>query len=236
MSYCCTYDLIKNDDSIDQIYYSACFSCHWNSFHNYKSMKYYIFKDYNDINEYTSPENKMIDFTKKELLEYIKIINKLGCKITTNLNDIYKTNKAKCYSFEIPIENILIFKIAINMLRYMHEEPNINHIICKTLLKVDKELKTLHIINKIILSHYSSLTSGGHGLFNSLTLVRLMSKKEFSDKLEKNKTNMKESLNEQFESINHRLIKDFDYRIIKEILEKDVKKAYYCYKKYLKHL
>ncbi len=200
MSYKCTYEVLNKDKKVVyKEYLQACFSQYYDSFNKFKFVKYYIFKDYEQLSGGTDENHN--NYSEKDILKYAKVLEKLGTKIEVNVNDsleVYTnyqddddedeetegdTSKETldCWSFTIPCNHALIVKVLLNCLRYLHENEIDYSPIPKALIGLDKNLKGVNIWNKILLAHYAApYLGGGHDIIGNRMYIKLFTNKEYS--------------------------------------------------------
>lgn len=246
MKHACNYECLKDDIIKFTKKYTDCFGDTYDTLKDYDYIKLYIIKDYNKLFDYKKDNHNL--YNEFDIIKYINILNKLSNNIELNCNDNYyspnSSNKdIEAYSFTISTKNIILCKIQLNCLRYLYECNNWNDSyndyrcfkdIPKTLIEINSKLKTINILNKIILSHYiSNSLDGGHDIVGN-NYKTLYTKKEYLKLIEDNK----DSCYNVFNTLSKKgtFIKSNEKIELKELLSTDVKKGYIYYKNLLKNI
>lgn len=236
MSYACNYETIKNNKIIKSYKFEVCFSSIYTKIQEFDYIKLYIFKDYSLFDDRYSKNNHNLYF-EYDIIKYTKILNKLPNDIKLNINDKYYDKPA--YSFLISTKNELLCKIQLNCLRYLYESENwkenknfrIFKDIPKTLIEINSKLKTLNILNKIILSHYISTSlDGGHDIVGC-SIKKLYTKKEYLKLITENSNEISNVYNTLKTYGNFKINEKLK---LSNLLKTDVKKGYIYYKLLLK--
>jgi hypothetical protein len=253
MNYACNYETLKNDNVEITKKYTDCFYSVYGKLKEYDFIKYYIIKDYTAIgnNQYDNPYSRdnHNTYSESDIIKYVNILNKLPNLIELDCNDKYYSNiddnekSVDAYSFKISTKNDVLCKIQLNCIRYLHECERWEDItfndrrfidIPKTLIKVNSKLKTLNILNKIILSHYISTSlDGGHDIVGK-QYKTLFTKQKYLKFI----NDYKDSCFNVFNCLPKKstFIKDNEQIKLKKLLSTDVKKAYVYYKNLLKSI
>lgn len=160
MSYCCNFRVTKTNGEKEEVHNTSCFAGYYGRMDSFKEIGIYVLKNYNFGNY--NKLNKM-QFSKKEVEAYVKLLRKIGFYLTFEDNvpctvSNGTTHDSYFISWKIGNKegenNNYSTLILMNAIRYLYEKPFPE--IVEGFLHLSKyRNKEINFFTRFLMAHYA---------------------------------------------------------------------------------